>query len=77
MNAYLNVTTATATRAEALLIVRSSVKARLAASGQVAGPITAAWWHEDEYGETEEWTVLLKTTREKRRALEDHLVLHA
>ncbi|MDX6739308.1 divalent-cation tolerance protein CutA [Actinocorallia sp. A-T 12471] len=70
---HLNVTTALGTREEALALLRSAVKSRHAASGQIHGPVTAAWWHNGEYGESEEWVLLLKTTTANRAALETHL----
>ncbi|GAB3278618.1 hypothetical protein GCM10027589_04770 [Actinocorallia lasiicapitis] len=73
MTDILNVTTATGTRAEALAVLRSAVHNKFAASGQVTGPVAAAWWHNGEFGESEEWVVQLKTTSERRTDLERHL----
>jgi periplasmic divalent cation tolerance protein len=50
------------------------VKARLAASAQVVGPLTSVFWHLGELGSGTEWQVLLRTTRERYFGLATHLV---
>lgn len=57
---YLQVQTTTDSRAEAMELVRAAVEARLAASGQVAGPVASTYWWNDELERTEEWFVFLK-----------------
>lgn len=46
----------------------------LAATAQVFGPVTSVFWHKGEYGEGEEWQVLLKTTESRYAELEAHLI---
>ncbi|WP_233359024.1 divalent-cation tolerance protein CutA [Thermomonospora amylolytica] len=50
------------------------VSGRLAASGQIFGPVIGAWWHAGEYGEGEEWVVLMKTSAARYPELERHLL---
>lgn len=47
---------------------------RLAASGQVFGPALAAFWYLGEFGEGEEWQVLLKTEAARYPELKAHLI---
>jgi len=57
---YLQVQTTTDSRAEAMALVRAVVEARLAACGQVAGPVASTYWWNDEIERSEEWFVFLK-----------------
>jgi periplasmic divalent cation tolerance protein len=57
---YLQVQTTTDSRAEAMELARAAVEARLAACGQVAGPIASTYWWNDELERAEEWFVFLK-----------------
>jgi periplasmic divalent cation tolerance protein len=50
------------------------VARRLAASGQVVGPVTSVFWHLGEQGAGEEWQVLLVTTTDRYPDLERHLI---
>jgi periplasmic divalent cation tolerance protein len=59
---FLQVTTMTDSRAEAMGIARAAVEARLAAGSQVVGPVVSAFWWNDEVQRAEEWSVVLKTT---------------
>jgi periplasmic divalent cation tolerance protein len=52
----------------------SAVEAGLAAGAQVIGPVVSVFWHEGQYGEGEEWQVLLKTTDVRYADLEAHLL---
>ena len=74
MSGYLQVSTATATRDEAIQLAGSAVSAGLAAGAQVVGPVVSIFWHEGQYGEGEEWQVLLKTTERRYPGLETHLL---
>jgi periplasmic divalent cation tolerance protein len=58
--AYLQVQTTTDSRAEAMELARSAVEARLAACGQVAGPVASTYWWNDELERAEEWFVFFK-----------------
>ena len=40
----------------------------------MVGPVVSVFWHEDQYGEGEEWQVLLKATERRYADLEAHLV---
>jgi periplasmic divalent cation tolerance protein len=57
---YLQVQTTTDSRAEALDLVRGAVEARLAACGQVAGPVASTYWWNDEIERSEEWFVFFR-----------------
>ena len=57
---FLQVQTTTDSRAEAMALARSAVEARLAACGQVAGPLASVYWWEDAVERAEEWQVTLK-----------------
>ncbi|MEU0786311.1 divalent-cation tolerance protein CutA [Streptomyces sp. NPDC006173] len=73
---YLNVSTATATREQAVALAQSAVRARLAAGAQIIGPVTSVFWHGGEFGTGEEYQLLLKTTDARYPELEAHLVEH-
>jgi periplasmic divalent cation tolerance protein len=62
---YLQVQTTTDSRAEAIELARAAVEARLAACGQVAGPVTSTYWWNDELERSEEWFVFLKTPADR------------
>ena len=64
---YLLVMTAAGDRETASLLASSAVKARLAASAQVQGPVSSFFWHLGEAGEGEEWQVTFKTRRSSLR----------
>lgn len=55
-------------------LLRSAVKAKLAGSGQVTGPVHSAFWHLGEYGEGAEYKVQLMTTSDRYEALEEYLI---
>lgn len=74
MTEFVQVSTATETREQAVQLAESVVRARLAAGAQVVGPVTSVFWHLGEFGTGEEWQLLLKTTAERYPALEEHLV---
>ena len=57
---YLQVQTTTDSRAEAMELARSAVEARLAACGQVAGPVASMYWWDEGLERAEEWFVFLK-----------------
>ena len=57
---YLQVQTTTDSRAEAMELARAAVEARLAACGQVAGPVASTYGWNEELERSEEWFVFLK-----------------
>ncbi|WP_433177722.1 divalent-cation tolerance protein CutA [Actinoallomurus sp. CA-150999] len=71
---HVQVSTTADNRETAIELLNSAVKARLAASGQVFGPATTAFWHLGEFGTGEEWQVVLKTTKDRYPELEAHLI---
>lgn len=58
----------------ATALARAAVEARLAAGGQVQGPVISVFWHRGEFGTGEEWQVILKTTEDRYSDLEQLLV---
>jgi periplasmic divalent cation tolerance protein len=74
MTDYVQVSTTAGTRETAVDLMNPAVKASLAASGQVFGPATTAFWHLGEFGTGEEWQVVLKTTADRYPELEAHLI---
>jgi periplasmic divalent cation tolerance protein len=74
MTDYVQVSTET--RQRAIGLAGTAVKARLAAGGQVIGPVTSIFWHLGEYGTGEEWKVLLATTAARYPELEKRLLEH-
>lgn len=76
MTDFLQVSTATETRQQAVELAQSVVKERLAAGAQIIGPVTSVFWHLGEFGQGEEWQLLLKTSVERYPDLERHLVEH-
>ncbi|MEV7387185.1 divalent-cation tolerance protein CutA [Streptomyces sp. NPDC091215] len=73
---YLTVSTATETREQAVALAQSAVQGRLAAGAQIIGPVTSVFWHAGEFGTSEEYQLLLKTTAARYPALEAHLIEH-
>ena len=63
-------------RVAALALARSAVEARLAACGQVGGPITSVYRWQGAVEEAEEWTVVFKTTVDRYQALERFVKEH-
>ena len=74
MAQVLQVQVAAPSKEVATQLARGAVEARLAAGGQVVGPVTTVFWHLGEFGTGEEWQVVLKTTEERYAELEKHLV---
>jgi periplasmic divalent cation tolerance protein len=70
---YLQVQTTTDSRAEAMELARAAVAARLAACGQVAGPVTSTYWWNDELERAEEWIVFFKLPAARYAALAEFL----
>jgi periplasmic divalent cation tolerance protein len=71
---YVQVSTAAETRDEAVRLAASAVQGQLAAGAQVIGPVVSVFWHAGEYGEGQEWQVLLKTTAARYDELEALLI---
>ncbi|MCP2342732.1 divalent-cation tolerance protein CutA [Actinomadura rupiterrae] len=76
MTDVLQVLTTADNRETALQLLQSAVSAKLAASGQVSGPVASAFWHLGELGKGEEWVLTLRTTRDRYEELEQHLIEH-
>ncbi|MER5918299.1 divalent-cation tolerance protein CutA [Streptomyces sp. NPDC001982] len=74
MTDYVQVSTATPARDQAVELAKGAVKGRLAAGAQIIGPVTSVFWHLGEFGEGEEWRLLLTTTSERYPELEKYLL---
>lgn len=70
---HYQVTTTTDARAAADGLARSAVNARVAACGQVVGPIKSTYWWDGKVETAEEWYVVFKTTADRYPALEEHI----
>ncbi|MFE6956976.1 divalent-cation tolerance protein CutA [Streptomyces sp. NPDC057696] len=73
---YLQGATATENRDDAKRLAQSAVQAKLATGAQIIGPVDTAFWHNGEYGEGQEYRILLKTRSDKYTELERHLIEH-
>ena len=66
---YVQVQTTTDSRLEAMDLARAAVAARLAACGQVAGPVASTYWWNDEIERAEEWFLFFKLPADRYEAL--------
>jgi periplasmic divalent cation tolerance protein len=66
----LQVTTTLPSQEQAAALARALVEQRLAACGQVVGPITSVYWWRGEVTSDQEWMVILKSTADRYVALE-------
>lgn len=73
---HCQVVTTIDSREAAEVLSHSAVQARVAACGQVAGPIHSTYWWEGKLETAEEWYVVFKTTAERYPALEQHIRAH-
>ncbi|MFJ9886134.1 divalent-cation tolerance protein CutA [Streptomyces sp. NPDC091287] len=74
MTEFVQVSTATPTREQAVALAGPAVQQRLAAGAQIVGPVTSVFWHLEEFGTGEEWQLLLKTTADRYPELEAYLL---
>jgi periplasmic divalent cation tolerance protein len=73
---YYQVSTTTDSADAAGSLARSAVGARVAACGQVVGPIKSTYWWEGKVEDAQEWLVLFKTTATQADALVNHIRAH-
>jgi periplasmic divalent cation tolerance protein len=69
----VQVSTATQTKEQAVQLAGAAVKAALAAGAQVIGPVTSVFIHLNEFGQGEEWQLILKTMAQRYAQLETFL----
>ncbi|MGA5896488.1 divalent-cation tolerance protein CutA [Streptomyces venetus] len=74
MTECVQVSTATPEREQAIELAKGAVKGRLAAGSQIIGPVVSVFWHLGEFGEGEEWRLLLTTTSDRYPELESYLL---
>jgi periplasmic divalent cation tolerance protein len=70
---YCQVVTTAESREAAEALSRAAVQARLAACGQVSGPVTSTYWWDGQIETAQEWRVTFKTTTACYPALEQHI----
>jgi periplasmic divalent cation tolerance protein len=70
---YCQVSTTVDSQEAATGLARSAVTARVAACGQVVGPITSVYWWEGALDDATEWLVLFKTTTARSEELVEHI----
>lgn len=73
MTEFVQVVTTVASEEDAREIVRAVVSQRLAACGQVGGPIHSTYWWQGELESSQEWLCILKSSRERTAALIEQL----
>lgn len=73
MAAHYLVTTTTATKDDATRLASLGVEHRLAACGQVSGPITSVYWWQHRLEHAEEWVCTFKTSAAALGPLQDAL----
>ena len=54
-------------------LAKAAVESRLAACGQVAGPVASTYWWNDEIERAEEWFVFFKTPADRYEDLAEFL----
>jgi periplasmic divalent cation tolerance protein len=54
MTEFVQVSTATQTREQAIRLAETAVRGRLAAGAQIVGPVVSVFWHRGEFGTGEE-----------------------
>lgn len=70
---HCQVSTTTDSEAAATALARSAVQARVAACGQVLGPITSVYRWQGTVDTAAEWLVLFKTSASRADALVEHV----
>lgn len=70
---HCQVSTTTDSQDAATELARSAVEARVAACGQVVGPIDSVFWWQGKVDNATEWLVLFKTAADRCDALVEHV----
>ncbi|MEM3267785.1 MAG: divalent-cation tolerance protein CutA, partial [Conexivisphaerales archaeon] len=70
MSDFIEVTTTVSTEEEAYKMTRSIVENRLAACGQVIGPIASIYWWQGSIEKGKEWLCVFKTSKDSYDHLE-------
>jgi periplasmic divalent cation tolerance protein len=73
---YVQVATATETREQAADLARGVVQAKLAASAQIIGPVGSVFWHQGEFGVSEEFKLVFHARADRYPEIEEHLIGH-
>jgi periplasmic divalent cation tolerance protein len=61
-------------RDKAIALIEDAVHRRLAACGQLLGPIVSIYWWNGSMERAEEWLCLFKTTSEQAEALKEWII---
>ena len=70
---HFEVSTTTDSSEAAAALASSAVHARVAACGQVVGPIRSVYWWDGTVERKQEWLVHFKTTADRSAELVDHI----
>lgn len=73
MTEYVQVVTTVDTDDMANVLVSALVSQRLAACGQVVGPINSTYWWDGQLETSQEWMCILKSSRQHLPELQEHL----
>jgi periplasmic divalent cation tolerance protein len=73
---HVQVSTTIDSAAAADALAGSAVTARLAACGQVVGPIKSTYWWQGQVESAEEWLIVFKTDADQAAALQEHILAH-
>jgi periplasmic divalent cation tolerance protein len=71
---FVQIQTTLDDRDQAEALIRDAVERRLAACGQLLGPIESTYWWKGRVEHAEEWLCLFKTTADLADALEEWLL---
>ena len=76
MSEFLNVSTTTATQADAKYLAILLLEARLVACAQVSGPIASHYWWQGKLETATEWQCTFKTSEQLYGSVENLLLKH-
>lgn len=71
---FVQVQTTLDDRKDAENLIREVVERRLAACGQLVGPVESVYWWEDSIEETQEWLCVFKTVAGLAEDLEEFII---
>lgn len=73
---YVQVSTATETRDQAVTLAKGVVEAKLAAGAQIIGPVGSVFWHLGEFGVGEEFKLVFYARADRYPQIQAHLIEH-
>jgi periplasmic divalent cation tolerance protein len=69
----VRVLTAVLSEEDGVRLARSILDARLAAGVQIGGPVRSLYWYEGDFGDSQQWQLVITTTTERFPELEEHI----